>query len=287
MPSPHSVTISIPATSANLGPGFDCFGVALTLNNNVTLQKEKELRSHSPMIEEAAAAFFKKTNLVPFPFSISIAGDVPSSRGLGSSVTVRLGILQGLNELTNHPLTSLELYHLCSNLEGHGDNAAAALFGGFTMARAHQEPLRYPIASELFFILVIPDFEVSTAAARQLLPTTIPTGDAAANAADAAVIAVAFATQNYTLLRRAFHDRLHQPYRLPLVTFLPKVIACAEAAGALGGWLSGSGSTIALLAEKSSLANSVIEALSKVTPPATQVVLARADNQGVRVIDTK
>lgn len=286
MPSPYSATISIPATSANLGPGFDSFGVALTLYNTVTIQKEKEAKNHPSMIEKAAKAFFQKTNLTPFPFSISITGEVPSSRGLGSSVTVRLGLLQGLNELSKRPLTSSELYYLCANLEGHGDNAAAALFGGFTIARAHQEPLRYAIAAELCFVLVIPNIKVSTAAARQLLPAAIPTRDATANAADAAVIAVAFATQNYRLLRDAFHDRLHQPYRLPLVPFLPKVIETATASGALGGWLSGSGSTIALLAEESSIAKSVMEAVKKVAPPGSQLVLAKADNQGTKVMSS-
>ncbi len=283
MSSSHSVTISIPGTSANLGPGFDCFGVALGLSNEVTLKKELPSVPHSPIIEDAALLFFKKTRLPAFPFSISVAGQVPSSRGLGSSVTIRLGVLQGLNELTDRPLNSSELYHLCTALEGHGDNAAPAIFGGFTMARHNREPLRYSISPELRFVLLIPNFEVATSAARELLPKTITTLEAAANAADAAVIATAFATQDYSLLRGSFKDRLHQPYRLPLVPFLPNVIEVAEAVGALGGWLSGSGSTIALLAESNSVAEHVIAAVTKISPEKSQIVLAAANNKGAHM----
>ena len=283
MSSSHSVTISIPGTSANLGPGFDCFGVALGLSNEVTIKKETSLALHPPIIEDAALLFFKKTGLPAFPFSISVAGHVPSSRGLGSSVTIRLGVLQGLNELTDRPLNPSELYHLCTALEGHGDNAAPAIFGGFTMARHNREPLRYAVSPELCFILLIPNFEVATSAARELLPKTITTLEAAANAADAAVIATAFATQDYTLLRGAFKDRLHQPYRLPLVPFLPNIIETAEAAGALGGWLSGSGSTIALLAEEKSITERVLAAVTKISPEKSQIVLTVSNNLGAQV----
>ncbi|MBX9578244.1 MAG: homoserine kinase [Chthoniobacterales bacterium] len=273
-----SLTITIPASTANLGPGFDSFGIALNIFNQVTIKKSPSPTALPSIVEEAANLFFKKTNQPPFPFSITINGDVPRSRGLGSSVTVRLGVLMGLNQMTENPLSSSELYHLCTSLEGHPDNAAAALFGGFTIARKDHAPLHYPVSAELFFVLLIPNFEISTNAARQLLPATITTTDAAANAADAAVIATAFATKNYDLLRGAFHDRLHQPFRTPLIPFLPNVLAAAEKAGALGGWLSGSGSTIIALAQNHTTAKEVSLAMKTTAPPESKIIITTANN---------
>lgn len=277
---PSSVTINIPATTANLGPGFDSFGIALNIFNQVTITKSVAPTNVSLIIQEAADAFFKATQQQQFPFSITINGDVPRSRGLGSSVTVRLGILMGLNQMTGNSLSSSELYHLCVSLEGHPDNAAAALLGGFTIARKDHAPLHYAVSPELFFVLLIPNFEISTTAARQLLPLTIATADAAANAADAAVIATAFATENYNLLRGAFHDRLHQPFRTPLIPFLPEVLAAAEKAGALGGWLSGSGSTIATIALGKKNATQVAAAIQQIAPPESKIVITTTNNEG-------
>jgi homoserine kinase len=191
-------------------------------------------------------------------------------------------VLLGLNRLTNNPLSISELYDLCTLLEGHPDNTAAALFGGFTIARASHPPLHYDISPDLFFVLLIPNFEISTHAARHLLPTTITTTEAAANAADAAVIATAFTTKNYDLLRGAFYDRLHQPFRTPLIPFLPDIVATAEQAGALGGWLSGSGSTIATLCIGKKRAESVAAALRRIAPPGSQIVITTAHNEGSR-----
>lgn len=282
--NPHSITVSVPSTSANLGPGFDSFGLALQLANKVTVKKEALSMKLPSIMKEAGELFFSTTKVSPFPFSVEITGDVPAARGLGSSVTVRLGILFALNELTQRPLTSTDLYHLSAILEGHADNTAAALLGGFVIVRKDQEPLRYEISSELHFVLLIPDFEVSTASARKLLPSTISITDAAANAADAAVIAAAFATGKYQLLRGAFHDRLHQPFREPLVPFLPEVLVAAESVGALGGWLSGSGSTIAVIAEGEAIAQRVVSVFQEIAPLESQFLITKADNQGTKLL---
>ncbi|MBM3857842.1 MAG: homoserine kinase [Verrucomicrobia bacterium] len=277
-----SVSVNIPATTANIGPGFDSFGIALNIFNEVTIKKEVH-PTHLPFIaQEAADLFFKKSDQKSFPFSLTITGDVPRSRGLGSSVTVRLGIFMGLNQMLGNPLSSSVLYELCTSLEGHPDNVAAALLGGFTIARQNHFPLHYNISSELFFVLLIPNFEISTEAARKLLPANIPITEAAANAADAAVIATAFVTQNYQLLQGAFHDRLHQPFRTPLIPFLSKMIHVAEETGALGGWLSGSGSTIAIIALGKEKATQVAAALHKVAPAESKIVITTANNEGVK-----
>ncbi len=281
----HSqATVRVPATSANLGPGFDCFGVALQLTNELSIHKKDSPKKLPKMMEETANRFFSTVESDPFPFSVEITGDIPPSRGLGSSATVRLGILLALNELTNHPLATEQLYTLASDLEDHADNVAAALLGGFTIARPYQAPLRYELSSELQFVLLIPDFSVSTKSARSLLPNTISITDAATNAANAAVVAVAFATGKYELLRGAFHDRLHQPFREPLIPYLSEALGAAESSGALGGWLSGSGSTIIALAENKKVSASVVEAFEQIAPSGSYCCVTQVDNLGAKVL---
>ena len=281
---PTSVTISVPGTTANLGPGFDSFGLALDLANLVTITLGKSIVSLPTMVETTAGSYFRGSGLTPLPFSWRIKGGVPQARGLGSSVTVRLGILMGLNELSGRPVSREGIFRLCAELEGHPDNAAPALFGGFTIARAFQAPLSYSVASALRFVLLIPDFEVATTDARKVMPKSISVADAAANAADAAVIAAAFATKRYGLLRGAFGDRLHQPYRAKLVPFLPDVITAGEKAGAIGGWLSGSGSTICCLAPDQASTAGITKAMKAASPAGSKIVICTADNKGAHVV---
>lgn len=280
---PASVTISVPGTTANLGPGFDSFGLALDLANLVTITQEPGTPL-PPMVAATAESYFLGSNLTPFPLSWKIKGSVPQARGLGSSVTVRLGVLMGLNELSGRPLSREGIFRLCAELEGHPDNAAPALFGGFAIARSLQLPLRYTVSPKLRFVLLIPDFEVATPAARKVMPKSISVADAAANAADAAVIAAAFATKHYELLKGSFGDRLHQPYRTKLVPFLPEVVAAAEKSGAIGGWLSGSGSTICALAPDAESAARIARAMKSKAPTGSKTLICSPDNTGARVV---
>jgi homoserine kinase len=234
------------------------------------------------MVTETAQSFFKGSGINPFPFGCKIRGDVPQARGLGSSVTVRLGILMALNELSGKPLSRSGMFRLCADLEGHPDNAAPALFGGFTIARELRDPVRYTVAPGLCFVLIVPDFEVSTPEARKVMPRSIGITEAAANAADAAVIAAAFATKRYELLRGSFGDRLHQPHRAKLVPFLDEVVEAGDRAGALGGWLSGSGSTICSLAPSRAAAKKIALALKNKAPAGAKIILCEADNRGAR-----
>ena len=239
-------TIRVPATSANLGPGFDCLGVALQIHNRVTVRRGGPPQAHV-MATDAAAKFFSAAHVPSFAFHWEIEGGVPQSRGMGSSVTVRLGVLHGLNELTGRPLSRERLFDLCATLEGHPDNAAPAAFGGFTVAKPDTVPLRAQVAPELKFVLLVPDFEVSTPAARAVLPESLDRQLAVESCVNACRVTAAFMQQRYDLLRGSFTDHFHQPHRKPLIPFLPDVIAAAEKAGALGGFLSGSGSTICCL----------------------------------------
>ncbi|MEO6786528.1 MAG: homoserine kinase [Chthoniobacteraceae bacterium] len=274
-----SVTTRVPATTANLGPGFDCLGVALGIANRVTVQPAKGIE-HPRIIADAAELFFKTAATKTFGFACSIEGEVPQSRGLGSSVTVRLGVLHGLDAMSGSKLGPERLCELCAELEGHPDNAAPAAFGGFTVARAGAETLRTEVDPTLKFILLIPDFEVSTPEARKVLPDTVPRRGAVTSVANACRITAAFLQRRYDLLRGCFADALHQPFREPLVPFLTRVIGAGERAGALGGFLSGSGSTICCLTLDSE--DAITTAMLDAAPPGSRIVVASADNEGTR-----
>jgi homoserine kinase len=280
----NEVTIRIPATTANLGPGYDCLGIALQIYNRVTVARGGELPTDA-MVSAVAEKFFANAHIHPFLFSWKIAGDVPRSRGMGSSVTVRLGLLHGLNELSGKPLSADALFRICAELEGHPDNAAPAAFGGFTVAGG-AEIARFEVSPELRFVLLIPDFEVSTPAARKVLPAQLDRLAAAQSCANACRITAAFAAKNYQLLRDAFVDQLHQPFReRELIPFLSKVIAAGENAGALGGFLSGSGSTICCITEKDEGGRMKDEEIGAAMLAASgnagaRIVITQADNEG-------
>lgn len=277
-------SIRVPGTTANLGPGFDCLGVALSIYNVVTVEQSDLPVELDPMPTEVGVAFFLKSGVEPFPFTWKIEGDVPRSRGLGSSVTVRLGLLHGLNEISGRRLSANDLFLLCAALEGHPDNAAPAAFGGFTVARPNGAVNRFEVDETLAFVLLIPDFEVRTADARKVMPVQLPLADAVTAIGNAAAITAAFAAKDYAALRGAFRDTTHQPYREPLIPFLSHVIAAAEGAGALGGFLSGSGSTIAAVtlhdadAVAAAMANAAGLDISR-----TRILIA--DNRGVQNLE--
>ena len=276
-----SVTIRVPGTTANFGPGYDCLGAALRLYNDVTVRRGKG-KAH-PMATKAAKLFFGLAAVKPFDFAWDIRGEVPQSRGLGSSVTVRLGVLHGLNELAGRPLKREEVLKLCVELEGHPDNAAPAEFGGFCVA-GWDESFYFPVSSKLKFVLLIPEYEILTAEARKVLPPDLQHELAVTSAGNVARITAAFAAKRYEALRGAFEDFLHQPFRQPLIPFLPKVIAAGEKAGALGGFLSGSGSAIACLtlAQPDAVAAAMLKAVPKGVSART--VITTVDNRGTQVV---
>lgn len=272
-----TITVRVPATSANLGPGFDCLGVALACYNRTTLRLGAPHVADA-MIDEAAAAFFHAADAAPADFSWTIDGDIPRSRGLGSSVAVRLGVLHGLNGLHGRPLTAEELYRICANLEGHPDNAAPAAFGGFTAARPDGTYFRCEISSALHFVFLVPPSEIETNASRGRLPRDIGHADAARTIANATLVTAAFASGQYELLRGSMRDWLHQPFREESNPHLMPAVEAGVAAGALAGYLSGSGSAVACLTLGDP--HPVAAAMQQVLPAAPTMIL-KADNEGV------
>jgi len=279
------VRVRVPATSANLGPGFDCLGLALKLYNTVDITDGSAAPSSYPFLTEIHEAYAKRLGKKLRSHTIRITGDVPPSRGLGSSVTIRLGVLHGLNQLHGAPLTRHQIYELAARLEGHPDNAAPAEFGGFTICRPDGSFQRFTVSPRLHFVLLIPKVELPTTKARAVLPAKIPHLDGVRSAASAAAIAAAFASRNYAALRGAFEDGLHEPYRRKLLPILEPVVAAARHAGAYGGWLSGAGSAIACVTESNP--EPVADAMHKAAdaiPSITKIL--HADNQGVKIRTT-
>ncbi len=277
------VTVRVPASTSNLGPGFDCLGLALRLYNDVTVRRGRAKKLPG-IVAEAADFFFRRTSAKQLGFSCKIAGDVPASRGLGSSASVRLGVMHGLNEMADRGLSREQLFELCAELEGHPDNAAPAAFGGFNVVRPGERQ-RFSVSRTLQIVLLIPDFEVRTADARALLPDRLRRVDAVESCGNACAIAAAFASGKYKKLRGAFVDKLHQPFRQPLVPFLDDVVRAAERGGALGAFLSGSGSTIAAMTLRDP--RRVAAAIAAAAPDTACVIITTADNRGARLLPIK
>src|SRR6202453_956416 len=198
------VHVRVPASTSNLGPGFDCLGLALRLYNTTTITRTESAKAPEGMIAETASAFFQRATggkIKPFGFEVKIQGDIPVSRGLGSSVTVRLGVLMGLAELVREslPLTREQILHLLIELEGHPDNAVPSFLGGFAVcAHASNDPAdgfvytRAEVKPELSFVTLVPELRLSTETARGLLPKEVTFRHAVENAQRTARIAAAF-----------------------------------------------------------------------------------------------
>jgi homoserine kinase len=292
----QQVTVRVPASTSNLGPGFDSLGIALRIYNRITIVRgAPRSQDHPRIVAEAADRFFKQTRRRAFSFSYSTTEQIPRSRGLGSSAAVRLGVLLALNFLSGSPLDRLIMFELCSELEGHPDNAAPAIFGGFTVAgsarfgdsrnfsgqRGDRIIQHFPVSPRLNFVLLVSPVEIATSTARKLLPSKISHAAAVRSCANACALTAAFVAQDYDKLRGAFGDYLHQPFRAKLIPFLPDVIDAAEQAGALGAFLSGSGSTVAAVTLRAP--NKVAAAMARAAKAPGQTVITRTDNRGAQI----
>ena len=297
----NHVTVRVPGSTSNCGAGFDTLGLALSLYNHVTLVRgdwrgaraatDREIAGLE-MADEASRLFFVRAGVEEFGFELSITGDVPMSRGLGSSVTLRAGVVAGLNELAGAKLTKDDLCSLVTQLEGHPDNATPAVIGGFCVARSDPHTgellgvLRKPIGRDLCFVVVSPDQEFETKKARGILPKELPYFDAVKSVNSAAYVVAAILSGEYDRLRDAVRDFLHEPYRLPLIPGAKSAIEAGVAAGALTGWLSGSGTSVLCVARPRGAARvgrAMAAAFTAHKLPAT-IHLLHADNAGLKVV---
>lgn len=298
---PRRVTVRVPGSTSNCGAGFDTLGLALTIYNDITLTRgdwsgARPLTDRDTaglgMADEAAALFFVRAGVEEFGYELGITGRVPMARGLGSSVTLRAGVVAALNEISGAKLSKDDLCSLVTQLEGHPDNATAAVIGGFCVARCDPQTgellgvLRQPIGRDLRFVVVSPDQELETRKARDILPKELPYFDAVKSVNSAAYVVAAVLSGEYDRLRDAGRDFLHEPYRLPLIPGAKTAIEAGVAAGALTGWLSGSGSSVLCVARPARAAKvgrAMAAAFAAHKLPATVHPLL-ADNSGLRIL---
>jgi homoserine kinase len=246
------------------------------------------------MVEETAAGFFRTTGIAPEHFSFHIAGEVPPARGLGSSATIITGVLAGLDALHGTGLARQQLAALATALEGNPDNVSPSVLGGFTVSRcdpatgAYLDTIRIPVPADVVFVVASPELETITRESRGALPSTLSHRDAARSVNSAAYLTAAFATGDFEKLRHAVGDFLHEPYRLPKIPGASAAIAAGVSAGALTGWLSGSGSSVLCVsrpATAEAVATAMREAFTRVGL-GSQVRLLTADNDGLRIEET-
>ena len=295
-----TVTFRVPGSTSNCGAGFDTLGLALSVYNRVTLTRAAGVAAEPErpadgralaMVEETAALFFKTAKLASAGFRFRIEGDVPSARGLGSSVTVIAGVLAGLDALHGTAWTKHQLVEVATALEGHPDNASAGILGGFTVSRCdpatgvYLDTVRIVVPATLAFVVVSPESEQLTKESRGLLPATLPYFDAVKSINSAAYLTAAFATGDFAKLRHAGGDFMHEPYRLPKIRGASAALAAGNQSGALTGWLSGSGSSVLCVCEPTQ-AEKISSAMRAAFADASVKCEARvlmADNTGLQL----
>jgi homoserine kinase len=280
----RSLVVEVPASSANLGAGYDCLGLALELTNRVTveafegdgsieLQVTGEGAGDLPATREnrfvagleAAIAVALGPRPAVIGWRIAMDNAIPLSRGLGSSAAATVGGVVAGNALVGSHLGDDALLHLATTIESHPDNAAAVLLGGFVVS-AHLgdrvEAVRFDAPDGLRAVLFIPDRRLSTEDMRRVLPAEVPHRDAVENMGRVAIGVAGIASGRLDLLADLTVDRLHEPYRSVAYPELPRLTGAARAAGALGAFLSGAGSTVLALVAPGADATPVERALT-------------------------
>lgn len=279
-------TVDTPATTANLGAGFDALALALDVSNLMTVEVVDGIPGSLELdVEGEGAGVLEPTGSDRFTtglrlglaelgldpdglaFRVSMHNRIPFSRGLGSSASATVAGLVAAGALAGRPIDADRALVLACQAEGHADNAAAAVQGGFVVVShvdGDAHAIRLDPPSGLVAALYIPDRPLSTTAMRAALPATVPFRDAVHNVGAAATIVAAFATGRLELLRGAMEDRLHEPYRARAVyPELPGLVAAARAAGALGAAMSGAGSSVIAFADDDELAAEVGAAMAR------------------------
>ncbi len=293
---PRKAVVRAPATSANLGPGFDCMGMALDLWSTVTVEAHDDLvpppeAPIAELVRLAARSLYAAAGIeTPRGLSVRWESDVPVARGLGASAAARVGGLLAANALCGEPLNREELLPLGAKLEGHADNAAPALFGGLQVVVQDGDRLLHmsaPLPSQLKAVLLVPDLPMPTDESRGLLPEKLSREDAVHNISRAALLVAALAAGRLDLLDAATQDRLHQPARARLFPAMDAVFAAARRAGAHAAYLSGGGSTVTALVtdNEQSIADAMAQAAASAGFEGRTIVTAPSE-KGAELIQT-
>lgn len=291
------IAVQVPATTANLGPGFDCFGMALTLYGRFTFEElpaglrfEGVPEAFCNANNLAVRAYFSALRAMNLPETglfLRIASDIPVSRGLGSSASLIAAGIFAANAAHGSPLSDQQMLTLATALEGHPDNVAPALLGGLTvsmMAEGQAIAIPCPVSEGIHVCALIPDFELSTHRARAVLPASVPFADAVFNVSRAAATLRALETGDCKLLAAALDDRLHQPYRQSLIAEYDRVRELALACGASAVCISGAGPTILCLHAQADFAAQMSQAVGALQHH-WRVLPLRVDFQGAQVLE--
>ncbi|MGI8929058.1 MAG: homoserine kinase [Candidatus Limnocylindrales bacterium] len=273
---PKQLTVEAPASSANLGPGFDALALALDMWLRVTVTPldagaeslEVEGEGAEEIGMDAGNRFLiglehglEEFGLDPPVMRIEMSNAIPLARGLGSSAAASVAGLRAAEALAGHELGEARLLELATAIEGHPDNASAAVLGGFVIAS--ERPARFDPPMSLVAALFIPDVALRTARMRDLLPESVSHADAAHNVGRTAMVVAALTSgSRLDLLAAMSDDRLHEPYRVAHFPQLPELVRAARDAGALGAALSGAGSTVIALTDDETIAKRAADAMA-------------------------
>ncbi len=292
-----SCTVRVPATTANIGPGFDSVGCAFALYNTLTFSFGDNKLSFSGCEEKYA----NEENLAYIAFkavfeylSLPVPGchisfdsiDVPVSRGLGSSAALIVAGASAANHYLKNKLSKAEILYICNNIEGHPDNLSPAIYGGLTASLVSDtKPLsvRYDISKNIHFVALIPDFELLTSKARAVLPKEIPFKDAVFNSSHLAVLLKALENGDFSTISVALSDKLHQPYRKGLIEGYDTAERVAKELGAAAFCISGAGPTCLCITDDANFDQKLCHHL-KEAGISWQVLKLPVDYDGAKII---
>lgn len=291
------ITVQVPASSANIGPGFDALGIALSLYARVSFEmadsgfvitgSEKKYCDAGNLVYVAYRAALGEMGIPCRGIRIRIESDIPDTRGLGSSAAMYVAGALGASAIHGVPLSRETLLAITNALEGHPDNLAPAIYGGFTVALTHEgEPyaVRCPVAEGLKLCAFVPDFVTSTHDAREALPKAVSHRDASYTVAHACALMNALRTGDDEGIRRAVSDKLHEPYRTKLIPGFDAIKAAALDAGAVAFFISGSGSSCMSIYRDEGFPERARKAVAGF-PGNWRALPLSIDNEGARVLN--
>ena len=293
------VTVRVPATTANLGPGFDAFGCALKLYTDVTFEEtdcgleitgcDEAFTGPDNLAYVSYCAVLASMSEEVHGIKIHIESNIPVCRGLGSSAALLVAGAIGANVLRGNRLSTQGLLNITNAMEGHPDNLAPAFYGGLTASMVDNGlpvTVNFPLHPDWDIIALIPEFDLPTQKARAILPNQIARADAIYNISHGAMVLKALELGDEKLLRNAMQDRLHQPYRKSLITDYEKIEALVRTTGA-AFCLSGAGPTLLCITRDERLEEKLAKKLHTITEKTWQILPLHVEFQGARILDAE
>ena len=293
------VTVRVPATTANLGPGFDAFGCALSLYTDVTFEEtdcgleitgcDEAYTGPDNLAYVSYCAVLASLSEEVRGVKIHIDAHIPICRGLGSSAALLVAGAIGANVLRGNRLSTQGLLNITNAMEGHPDNLAPAFYGGLTASMVDNGlpvTVNFPLHPDWEFLALVPDFNLPTTHARSVLPTELPRADAIYNISHGALVLKALELGDEKLLRNAMQDRIHQPYRKKLIPDYEQIEALVRTTGA-AFCLSGAGPTLLCITRNKDLEEKLGKKLHAITSCNWQMLPLHVEFQGAHVLSAE